>query len=105
MTLYLSFLTASYGQVGINSPSGVTPTQDLEVYTRNGFLVQQKYWLVLGDPNASVTTMTNGANPPALTAVTGILKDPSGDAGYTAGVSYSAVQTISPFAPTGLNGS
>lgn len=96
LSLCLSLSTTSYAQLGINSPIGVTPTQDLEIYTRNGFLVQGKYRRVAGDPNASVTTMVNGANPTALTTVVGILKDPSSDGGYTAGVSYSATQAISP---------
>ncbi|GAB4049853.1 tail fiber domain-containing protein [Spirosoma litoris] len=96
LSLCLSLSTTTYAQFGINAPTGVPPTQDLEVYTRNGFLVQGKYQRVAGDPNTSVTTMVNGANPTALTTVVGILKDPSSDGGYTAGVSYSAIQTISP---------
>ncbi|QMW00983.1 tail fiber domain-containing protein [Spirosoma foliorum] len=93
--LLLTLATASYAQFGINAPAGVSPTQDLEVYTRNGFLVQQKYVLTSTDPNASVNILSCVSNPAALTAQAGILKDPSGDANYSASVSYTCTQAIS----------
>jgi Head domain of trimeric autotransporter adhesin/Chaperone of endosialidase len=91
-------------QMGFNSPAGVKPTQDVEFYSRNGFLVQQKYKYVAQDPSASVSTMSCVNPAPALTAFAGTLKDPSGDVNYTAGVSYSCTQTISlPYSISGLS--
>jgi hypothetical protein len=91
LLLYPCLLQA---QFGINSPVGVSPTQDLEIYTRNGFLVQQKYQYANADPNASVNNLSCVSNPPNLTALAGILKDPVGDANYTVGQVYSCAQAI-----------
>ncbi|MBD2704456.1 tail fiber domain-containing protein [Spirosoma sp. BT702] len=93
--LFLALLPVVHAQIGINSPVGVKPTQDLEVYTRNGFLVQAKYQYVSDNPNASINTLSCINNAPSLTALAGILKEPTGDGSYTAGVSYSCTQSIS----------
>ncbi|MFD2935490.1 hypothetical protein [Spirosoma flavum] len=92
--LCLSLSTASYAQVGINAPAGVSPTQDVEIYTRNGFLVQQQYTRTTADPAAYTATMSCPTSP-SLTALAGTLKDPSGDANYTAGTGYNCSASIS----------
>jgi hypothetical protein len=92
--LLLALPTTLFAQMGFNSGAGVTPKRDLEMYTRNGFLVQPKYSVTTADPNASVNTMSCVSSP-ALTAFAGILKDPAGDSPYTAGVQYSCSATIS----------
>lgn len=81
-------------QLGFNSGAGVKPKQDIEMYSRNGFLMQLKYTLTTAAPNASVNTMSCVSSPP-LTAFAGILKDPAGDNPYTAGIPYSCSATIS----------
>jgi hypothetical protein len=90
--LIAGLLPAAHAQIGFNSPTGVKPTQDFEVYTRNSFLVQQKYTFTTADPNASVNTLSCAASPPTLTAPAGILKDPGGDSNYPA--SLTCTQTV-----------
>jgi hypothetical protein len=95
LCLLLALLPAARAQMGFNSPVDVKPTTDFEFYARDGLLVQQKYQYAKGVPESSVNTMSCLATPPILTATAGILKDPSGDANYTGGISYSCTQTIS----------
>lgn len=90
--LCLAFATQA--QMGFNTPPGVKLTEDFEYYSRNGFLVQEKYTVTAADPNTLIRTMNCTTNPPAITALAGVLKDPSGDGNYTAGVSYSCTQTV-----------
>jgi hypothetical protein len=92
--LLLALLPAAHAQMGFNSPVGVTPKQDIEMYSRNSFLVQQKYRVTTADPSANVTNLSCNNNR-AITLSAGILKDPAGDANYTGGISYSCTQPIS----------
>ena len=99
--LLLTFSVSVHAQIGFNSGAGVKPKQDVEMYTRNGFLVQSKYIPVTTDPAASINNISCVANPPVLTALAGTLKDPNGDSPYTAGVTYDCSQTISiPYSTT-----
>jgi hypothetical protein len=41
LCLLLALLPAARAQLGFNSPTGITPRQDFELYPRNSFLVQQ----------------------------------------------------------------
>ncbi len=92
----ISLLTVSYAvaQMGINSPAGSSPTQDLEFYSRNSFLVQQKYKYTTVDPTLSVNNLVCTTPAPNLTALAGILKEPTGDGNYSGRTSYSCVQSI-----------
>ncbi len=81
--------------MGFNSPVGVKPATDFEFYARDGLLVQQKYQYAKGVPENSINTLSCAPTSPTLTAAAGILKDPSGDASYLAGISYSCIQAIS----------
>ena len=85
---------ALFGQIGLSTPVGVQPTNDFEIYATRGFMVQQKYQYVATDPNASIDNLSCVSPAPNLTALAGILKDPNGDANYTAGIIYSCVQSI-----------
>ena len=69
-------------QMGLNAPAGLAPRQDMEIYSRNSFLVQQKFSFTTADPNASVNTLSCATSPPNLTAQAGILKDPGADSDY-----------------------
>ncbi len=92
----LALRPATHAQMGINSPVGVTPQQDLEVYTRNSFLVQQKYRITTADPKASITNLSCISNPATLTAPAGILKDPWGDGNYSGDVNCSQMIFVNP---------
>jgi hypothetical protein len=92
----LAFVPAAHAQMGFNSPTGVTPFQDIEMYSRNGFLVQQKYRITTDIPESSVNNLSCFSTPTSLTAQAGILKDPNGNANYNIGVSYSCTQAIVP---------
>ncbi|GAB3993381.1 hypothetical protein GCM10028807_28460 [Spirosoma daeguense] len=85
-TFLLLLINGVQAQIGFNSPAGVKPTRDFEVYTRNGFLVQNKFEYVNPTNNASsyVQTMDCATNPPYFYAANGILKDPGGDSNYQA---------------------
>jgi|GEM_PF-3025141 len=96
LCLLLALLPAAHAQIGFNSPAGVTPRQDFEVYTRNGFLVQQKYRITLNAPESSVNNLRCLDTPTSLTSEAGILRDPNGNANYNIGVSYSCTQPIVP---------
>ncbi|GAB3700345.1 hypothetical protein GCM10027592_27210 [Spirosoma flavus] len=94
LSLCLAPFTTLFAQIGFNSPTGVKPTNDFEVYSRDGFFVQRKYRYVTTDPNASINNLSCVSPSANLTALAGTLKDPNGDADYTPGVSYSCVQTV-----------
>lgn len=97
----LGLFSTTHAQMGFNTPAGIKLTEDFEFYSRNGFLAQEEYVLTTADPAATVRTMSCVTNPPAITALAGILKDPSGDASYSAGISYTCTQTISPLPVSG----
>jgi hypothetical protein len=78
----LLFQTPAFAQIGFNAPAGQTPRQDVEIYTRNGFLVQRKYSFTTDDPNANVNTLSCTASPPSLNAPAGVLLDPGGMGDY-----------------------
>lgn len=61
--LVLTLLPAARAQMGLNSPVGLTPHQDMEIYTRNGFLVQRKYTFTTADPNISINTLSCVTSP------------------------------------------
>lgn len=93
--LLLTLLPAAHAQMGINSPAGVRPVMDLEVYSRNAFFVQQKYRPTTTNPLASTNLIgcTTGSNPP-IYAEAGIIMDPSGYTGYANNVAYNCTKTI-----------
>jgi hypothetical protein len=101
LCLLLALLPTAYAQMGFNSPAGITPRQDAEIYTRNGFLVQQKFQLPADDPN-NFTALIDCSNfGGSLTALAGVLKDPGGDNNYPANITYNCSQTITaPVSPT-----
>ena len=84
--------TILLAQMGLNAPVGLALRQDMEIYTRNGFLVQQKFTSTTADPNASINTLSCAVSPPILTAQAGILKDPRGDSNYPANLT--CTQTV-----------
>ncbi|TAE21850.1 MAG: hypothetical protein EAZ91_24580 [Cytophagales bacterium] len=90
----LLFQTPAFAQIGFNSPAGQTPRQDVEIYTRNGFLVQRKYSFTTADPNANVNTLSCTAPPPSINAPAGVLLDPGGVGDYPP-ASLSCSQLIS----------
>lgn len=69
-------------QMGINPPASIRPLQDIEIYTRNGFLVQQKFSVTAADPNASVHILSCASPSPILGDLAGVMKDPGGDNNY-----------------------
>ena len=93
--LALALLPAAHAQMGINSPAGVTPRQDMEIYTRNGFLVQRKYSFTTADPSASINTLSCVGPPPSLTAQAGILKDIGNDGDYPASQTCTQIVDVS----------
>jgi hypothetical protein len=80
--LLLALLPAAHAQMGLNSPRGITPTRDMEIYSRDVFLVQQKY-IPTSDPISGTYTLSCAANPPDLTATAGVLLDPGGTSNYS----------------------
>ena len=92
LLLLLALLPATHAQMGLNSPAGLAPRQDMEIYTRNGFLVQEKFRFTTADPNASINTLSCAVSPPTLTTQAGILKDPGSDSNYPA--SLTCTQTV-----------
>jgi hypothetical protein len=66
--------------MGFNSPAGITLRQDVEMYSRNRFLVHQKY-RVTTDPIATTVTMNCSST---LTTTTGVLLDQGGTGNYPA---------------------
>jgi hypothetical protein len=84
LLLLLTLLPAAHAQIGFNSPAGVTPRQDVEAYTRNGFLVQQKYRYTTVDPATTVLTLQCPAPGGYSNATAGIIQYPSGGGNYAA---------------------
>ena len=78
-------------QMGLNAPVGLKPKQDMEIYTRNSFLVQQKYRPTT-DPVSGTYTMSCATSPAILTATAGVLLDPGGTSSYIA--SATCTQTV-----------
>ncbi len=87
--LLVGTLSSTQAQIGFNSPTSVKPTQDFEVYTRNGFLVQQKYTLNSTDPSANINNLSCANYTPWISAQAGIMKDPGGDSNYEPNLSCS----------------
>lgn len=83
--------TTLLAQMGFNAPVGLAPRQDMEIYTRNGFLVQRKFNVTTADPNASINTLSCAVSPPNLSAQAGILKDPGGDSNYPASLTCTQI--------------
>jgi hypothetical protein len=50
--LLLALLPAAHAQIGFNSPAGITPQLDAEIYTNNGFLVQERFIAPSGQQKA-----------------------------------------------------
>ncbi len=48
----LALLPAAHAQIGFNSPAGITPQLDAEIYTNNGFLVQERFIVPPGQQKA-----------------------------------------------------
>ncbi len=94
LCLLLALLPAAHAQLGFNSPTGVTPRQDFELYPRNSFLVQQKYRYTTVDPAANVLNLSCVAVPPIITAAAGTLKEPTGDANYMPSLAYTCMQSL-----------
>jgi hypothetical protein len=80
--LLLTLLPAAHAQMGLNSPMGLAPVRDMEIYSRDVFLVQQKY-IPTTDPISGTYTLSCATNPPALTASAGVLLDPGGKGIYS----------------------
>ena len=78
-------------QMGLNAPIGLKPRQDMEIYSRDKFLVQQKY-IATTDPISGTYTMSCAASPTDLTATAGVLLDPGGTNSYIA--SATCTQTV-----------
>jgi hypothetical protein len=73
LLLLLALLPAAHAQIGINSPVGLAPRQDAEIYSRDAFVVQQKYARST-DPISGTFIMNCKLNsPPNLTETAGIL--------------------------------
>ena len=75
--LLLALPLFARAQMGFNSPATITPRQDVEMYSRNSFLVQQKY-TITPDPISTVQIMSCVTNPARLTATAGLLINPGG---------------------------
>jgi hypothetical protein len=48
----LALLPVAHAQIGFNSPAGITPQLDAEIYTNNGFLVQERFIVPPGQQKA-----------------------------------------------------
>ncbi len=90
--LILALLPAAHAQMGLNAPPGLAPVRDMEIYSRDVFVVGQKY-IPTTDPISGTYTLSCAASPPNLTATAGVLLDPGGTGTYPA--SFTCTQTIS----------
>ncbi len=90
--LLLALLPAAHAQMGLNAPPGIAPVRDMEIYSRDVFVVQQKY-IPTTDPISGTYTLSCATNPPNLTATAGVLLDPGGTGNYPANLT--CTQTIS----------
>ena len=86
LCLLLALLPAAHAQIGFNSPAGVTPSQDIEMYSQGNFIVQQKYWLTTANPQASTAVIQCGG--PYRETQAGIMTDPSNFSTYSATTNY-----------------
>ncbi len=73
--LFLALPLFVQAQMGFNSPAGITPKQDVEMYSRNNFLWQQKYRVTT---DAISTALIMNCSPTTVTATAGILISPGG---------------------------
>lgn len=85
LAVFGSVLTSTVliAQIGLNTPTGVSLTRDMEIYSRNSFLVQQKY-TVTSSPPAGPIPMNCNTSLPELTDKAGVLLDPGGVNSYPA---------------------
>ena len=95
----LTLVSAVYAQIGFNSPTGVTPQKDFEIYSQGSFIVQQKYRLATTDPQAS-TAVIACAGPYRITQA-GIMTDPSNFSTYSATTDYRCEQKVQIATPVG----
>ena len=100
--LLIAGLPAARAQIGFNSPAGIKPRLDAEVYTNNGFLVQQKYQYTAANPATSLTTLSCATSAPVLSTLAGILLDPGGAGNYSA--NQNCGQYLSLVSPAGVLG-
>ncbi|MBD2701942.1 hypothetical protein IC229_14935 [Spirosoma sp. BT702] len=88
LTLLLSLCLAPFtillAQMGFNLPTSVQPVNDFEFYSRNNFVVKQKYQFTTVNPALSVNNLSCATMPASISPLAGILKDPSGDGPYSA---------------------
>jgi hypothetical protein len=96
LVVLICLRTTVYAQLGFNSPSGVRPAMDIEMYSQNSFLVSQKYRPTTASPLASTGLIGCGTSVPTLTAQAGIMMDVSGFNYYPTNVSYDCFQRIRP---------
>jgi hypothetical protein len=94
LCLMLALLPVAYAQMGFNSPAGVTPRQDFEVYSLGSFIVQQKYKLTTTNPQASTATIHCGPFETYRDTQAGIMTDPSNFSTYSATTEYNCSQKV-----------
>ncbi len=90
--LLLALLPAAHAQMGLNAPAGLAPVRDMEIYSRDQFVVQQKYSPTT-DPISGTFTMSCAASPPSITASAGVLLDPNGTNNYLASLTCTQLIT------------
>ncbi len=79
----LALLPAAQAQIGFNSPAGLSPVRDMEIYARDIFVVQQKY-IPTTAPISGTFALSCATLPTDLTAAAGVLLDPGGTGNYPA---------------------
>jgi hypothetical protein len=84
LCLLLILLSTAHAQMGFNSPAGILPRQDVEAYTRNGFLVQQKYRYTTVDPATTLLALQCPAPGGYANETAGIIQYPTGGGNYAA---------------------
>jgi hypothetical protein len=94
LLLLLALVPAARAQMGFNSPAGVTPRNDFEVYSQGNFIVQQKYKLTTTNPQASTAVIWCGNFAPYRETQAGIMTDPSNFSTYSATTDYSCSQKV-----------
>ncbi|TAE31309.1 MAG: hypothetical protein EAZ91_08405 [Cytophagales bacterium] len=94
LCLMLALVPAAHAQMGFNSPAGVTPRQDFEVYSLGSFIVQQKYKLTTTNPQASTATIHCGPFETYRDTQAGIMTDPSNYSTYSATTEYNCSQKV-----------
>lgn len=93
LILLLSGFTAN-GQIGINSPAGVKPTQHVEIYSTGNFIVQGKYRTAEANPETNTYVVSCSAPRTDITVQAGTLMDPSSFSGYSVATEYTCYRSI-----------